>query len=207
MSLGLKIICVHVPQAPHAAPGQRQMGTFYTWPYFSYWEVMQANFLWRLVNGSYRLHNKFHFFFVVVVKLFVILWSVPVHAKIISVEVYSRSCIGLGLRAALFTFISSHSLPLIHIPHHADGGVGNSSFLSHAPSSACAITFHSFKPASVLNTLMHSSLLITSFLIPCSLHLPLITTFSIPCSLHMPLITTFTSLVVGLWVNFFGRRN
>ena len=27
-------------QAPSAAPGQRQMGTFYTWPYFSYWEVM-----------------------------------------------------------------------------------------------------------------------------------------------------------------------
>ena len=141
-----------------------------------------------------------------VVKLFVIIWTIFVHAKIISVEVYSRSCIGLGLRAMLFTLISFHSLPLIHIPHHADGGVGNSSYLSHAPSSACAITFHSFKPASVLNTLLHSSLLITTFLIPCSLHMPLITTFLIPCSLHMPLITTFTSLVVGLWGNFWKKK-
>ena len=50
-------------QTPCAAPRQRQMGTFYTWPYFSYWEVMQPNFLWRLVNDSYRLHNKFLCFF------------------------------------------------------------------------------------------------------------------------------------------------
>ena len=141
-----------------------------------------------------------------VVKLFVIIQSVLVHAKIISVEVYLRSCIGLGLRATLFTFISFHSLPCILTLHRADGGVGNSSFLSYAPSSARVITFHSFKPASILNTLLHSILLITTFLIPCSLHMPLITTFSIPCSLHMPLITTFTSLVVGLWGNF-GRRN
>ena len=45
MGFDLKIIWVHVPQAPHATPRQRQMGTFYTWPYFSYWEVMQPNFL------------------------------------------------------------------------------------------------------------------------------------------------------------------
>ena len=114
-------------QAPCATPGQRQMGIFYTWPYFSYWEVMQPNFLRRLVNYSYRLHNKFHFFF----------------------EVYLRSCIGLGLRAVLFTLISFHSLPHILTLHCADGGVGNSSSLSCAPSSAHVITFHSSKPSSI----------------------------------------------------------
>ena len=111
-------------------------------------------------------------------------------------EVYSRSCIGLGLRATLFILISFHSLPCILTLHCADGGVGNSSFLSYAPSSACVISFHSSKPASIKVTctehFLYSRLLVTTFLIP--------------FSLHMPLITTFLSLVVSLWGQF-GRRN
>ena len=125
------------------------------------------------MDCSYRLHNKFHFFFC---------------------EVYSRSCIGLGLRATLFILISFHSLPCILTLHHADGGVGNSSFLSYAPSSARVISFHSSKPASIKVTCTEHFL--------CSRLL--VTTFLIPFSLHMPLITTFLSLVVGLWGQF-GR--
>ena len=162
-------------QAPCATPGQRQMGTFYTWPYFSYWGWCNPIFLWRLVNYLYRLHNKFFFFFY---------------------EVYSRSCIGLGLRATLFTLISYHSLPCILTLHCADGGVGNSSFLSYAPSSARVITFHSSKPSSIKVT--------------CPEHLVVFqgTSYYIFDSLQSAHATNYYIIVFGGgFMGQFGRRN
>ena len=122
------------------------------------------------MNYSYRLHNKFRFFFFfffffvtlfvimhtillharIIVNLFMIILTILLHARIIFFfKVYLRSCIGLGLRAVLFTLISFHSLPRILTLHHADGGVENLSFLSYAPSCACVITFHSSEPSSI----------------------------------------------------------
>ena len=145
--------------------------------------------------------------------------------------VYLKSYTGLGLRAALFILIPFHSLSLILTLHCADGGVGNSSSLSYAPSSAHVISSYSSKHSISSHEFLHPnkitstehlvcfSLLVTTFLFPFSLHMPLITTFSFSFSLHMPLITTFSfsfSLHMPLVTTFsfsmmglgwFGRRN
>ena len=106
--------------------------------------------------------------------------------------VYSKSYIGLGLRAALFILIPFHSSSRILILHHADGGVGNLSSLSYAPSSAhvisshsskCSISSHEFLDPNKITSTKHLvcfGLLVTTFLFPCSLHIPLITTFLFP---------------------------
>ena len=112
-------------------------------------------------------------------------------------EVYAKSCIGLGLRAVLFIHIPFHALSCILTLHHADGGVGNSSSLSHAPSSAHVISFHSSK------CIIHNHQFLHPQKVTCTKHLLCsslqVTTFLIPFGLHMPLITIFSSLVRGLW--------
>ena len=92
-----------------------------------------------MVNCLYRHHSKFHFFGVLIADDYADM------QYFCFCEVYSKSCIGLGLRAALFVLIPFHSLSCILTLHHADGGVGNSSSLSYAPSSAHVISSHSSK--------------------------------------------------------------
>ena len=102
-----------------------------------------------MVNCLYRLHSKKKFFFVLFCFIVYLLQMTTLTCGILAVfcfcEVYLKSCIGLGLRAALFILIPFHSLLRILTLHCAGGGVGNSSSLSYAPSSACVISFHSSK--------------------------------------------------------------
>ena len=157
-------------QAPHAAPRQRQMGTFYV-----------TQFSLGIIFTVYLLQ-------MVTLMYGILVFFCKVHAK---------SCIGLGLRAALFTHIPFHASLHILTLHHADGGVGNSSPLSYAPSSAHVISFHSSK------LIIHNHRFPHLQKVTCTKHLLcsslLVTTFLIPFGLHMPLITIFSSLVMGLW--------
>ena len=84
-----------------------------------------------MVNCSCRLHSKFHvffFFFSLVYLLQMTMLTCSNLAIFCLCEVYSKSCIGLGLRAELFVLIPFHSSSCILTPYRADGGVGNSSF-------------------------------------------------------------------------------
>ena len=173
-------------QAPRAAPIQRQMETFYTWPYFSYWEVLQPNFLSRMVTHLYRPHSKFFFFFFFFVNIFVIITTIPVHARIkfffcvAKVIQWSKSC---ALLPHPISLIIIHSFIVQMVVWE------KSCSSSYTPSSAHAITSHSsLHDISVTTSFMHKKIISTKHLVCFSL---LVTTLSFPCSLHMPLITTF----------------
>ena len=119
-------------QAPHAAPRQRQMGTFYTWSYFSYWEVMQPNFLlgWWIVHIDFTANFFFFFFYtydsVYLLQMTMLAWGtlvllpawcfIPSHtffffiyiAKVIHWS-WSKSC---TLHPHPISFIVTHSYSL-----------------------------------------------------------------------------------------------